>query len=142
MNQWDIDTRTDIYSLGATFYHAITGRYPFYRDSIYSAVMSHVSDPLLPPHKLIDIPIEVSELIQKMMEKNPNDRFQTVEEILPFLISFFSESVSESEDKQEVKDSLDPLVSFPGTITTMLIRAASNSSKLLKKRLVDADENM
>jgi len=41
-----VDLRADIYSLGATFYHVVTGRYPFEGDNILDVMLKHVREPL------------------------------------------------------------------------------------------------
>ncbi len=83
------DARSDIYSLGATFYHAVTGRFPFTGKSVYTLIMKHAKSPLEPPENLVNgIPHDVSAFIQKMMAKRPDDRFDSVEDMLPDLQQF------------------------------------------------------
>ena len=119
------DARSDIYSLGATFYHAVTGKYPFEGDSAYMIIMKHVHEPLVPTHDVVpEIPKQMSDLIEKMMAKKPEDRFQTVEDLLPDLLSFFLGSglYSVNEDLRPVNGSSSgPLY---GTKTRILFNVA------------------
>ena len=93
LNPSEGDVRSDIYSLGATYFHAVTGRFPFQAKSVNDMIMKHLNEPLIPPHKIkSEIPIDISNCIQKMMAKKPGDRFKSVEEILPDLMTFFLDS--------------------------------------------------
>jgi len=84
-----VDGRTDIYALGATFYHMICGRPPFEGDTPISVMFKHVGEPLTSP-KEIDrgIPEELCAIVEKMMAKKPDDRYQTCEEVLQDLMPF------------------------------------------------------
>ena len=133
-----IDVRSDIYSLGATFFHAITGRYPFLDKSAYGMIMKHVREPLTPPHEIVDdIPIAVSRVIEKMMAKKPEDRYPTIEHLLPDLISFFVDHSLESSSVFAAKPNftdesafgIDDTLNSSGSITRVLIRAAKQSLK-------------
>jgi eukaryotic-like serine/threonine-protein kinase len=81
------DHRSDIYSLGASFYHMITGRLPFNGKSSLEVLLKHTREKLTPPNEVIpSIDRGVSELIVKMMAKNPADRFRSYEELRDQLI--------------------------------------------------------
>ena len=84
----DVDTRSDIYSLGATFFHLLTGSYPFAGTSHYDTMRKIVSDPTPDVCEVIpEIPVEVKNIICKMMAKDPDERYQTIDELLDALYS-------------------------------------------------------
>ncbi|MCE9582710.1 MAG: serine/threonine protein kinase, partial [Planctomycetes bacterium] len=70
------DGRSDIYSLGATFFFLLTARKPFQADTPLSIIMKHVSEPLRPVRELSpDVPEAVQNVVAKMMAKKAGDRF-------------------------------------------------------------------
>ena len=79
-----IDHRSDLYALGATFFHLITGQPPFHRlKDIQDVMQAHRDDDPRDPRSLKpDLPLEVSLLIATALAKNPNDRFQSAVEML------------------------------------------------------------
>jgi hypothetical protein len=71
-----VDHRSDIYSLGATLYHMVTGQPVFEGDSHASVIYAHVHTPPRPPHELrLDVPPAVSAIIGKMLAKDPEQRY-------------------------------------------------------------------
>ena len=72
------DARADIYALGATLYHMVTGGPPFEAVSPFELMLKHVRDPLPPPEtRNPRLPAPVGEVIGKMMAKDPEQRYQT-----------------------------------------------------------------
>lgn len=86
-----IDQRSDIYSLGCTFYQLLTGQVPFRRDTPVETIIAHREDsvPILADH-LQDIPAQLEELFQSMVKKNPDDRIQTMAEVVKVLDEFLT----------------------------------------------------
>jgi len=79
----DIDGRADIYGLGATFYHLVTGRVPFMADDPSEVMRRHLKDQLIPPdHINTSLSAGVSEVIEVMMAKRKEDRYGNAEELL------------------------------------------------------------
>jgi hypothetical protein len=78
-----VDHRTDIYSLGATFYHAVTGQTPFEGNSHVSVIVSHVNDTPPPPHEIDEnLPRAVSAVISRMMAKEVEARYQSYDDLI------------------------------------------------------------
>ena len=76
-----VDIRSDIYSLGVTLYQMITAHVPFDGPSDYQVMTDHVSTPPpLPTSFAPSIPKGVENAVLKALDKNPDARFQTVEE--------------------------------------------------------------
>ncbi|MDT9295492.1 MAG: adenylate/guanylate cyclase domain-containing protein [Arthrospira platensis PCC 7345] len=73
-----VDHRTDFYSLGVTFYELLTGKLPFKYNNPMSFVHAHIAKKPQPPHLIKpEIPLIISDMILKLMAKNPEDRYQT-----------------------------------------------------------------
>jgi serine/threonine protein kinase len=78
-----VDARTDIYSLGATFYHLVTGRPPFGGHSAAEVMSKHMNEQLVSPQRRNNnLSDGISDLLMKMMEKDPDKRFQSMEELV------------------------------------------------------------
>jgi predicted ATPase/signal transduction histidine kinase/DNA-binding response OmpR family regulator/tRNA A-37 threonylcarbamoyl transferase component Bud32 len=72
-----IDYRTDLYSLGITFYEALSGRLPFQSSDPMEIVHNHIARNITPlSHVKPEIPITVSNIVSKLLSKNPVDRYQ------------------------------------------------------------------
>jgi eukaryotic-like serine/threonine-protein kinase len=77
------DHRSDLYSLGCTFYYLLTGHVPFEAGSILEKLRAHQSET---PRTIIayrsDVPVEVITVVSRLMSKRPEDRFQTGMELV------------------------------------------------------------
>ena len=79
----DIDFRADIYSLGATIYHLVTGRPPFDGDTPSAVMHRHLKDELIPPdHLNRELSAGISEIVELAMAKDKNDRYSSTEDML------------------------------------------------------------
>lgn len=79
----NVDHRADIYSLGCTLYVLVTGKPPFNGTTAVELMTKHAYEPLVPPeHIVARVPREVSEVIQRMMAKEADDRFQSMGEVI------------------------------------------------------------
>jgi serine/threonine-protein kinase len=93
----DIDGRADIYALGATLFHMVTGRVPFEASSPSEVMKKHLKEPLTPPdHINTALTAGISEVIEVMMAKDRDERYRNMEEVMA--------------DLQAVRDGRPPLV--------------------------------
>lgn len=89
-----IDTRTDIYGLGAVFYEMLTGKDPFYESTtVYEIIQAHIEKPPPPfmhanPDRLI--PPAVQSVIFKSLNKKSDERYQTIAEMQAALVEALS----------------------------------------------------
>ncbi|MGB7711459.1 MAG: AAA family ATPase [Microcoleus sp.] len=73
-----IDYRTDFYSLGVTFYELLTNQLPFASVDALELVHCHIAKQPTPPHEINpEIPLNVSEIVMKLMAKTAEDRYQS-----------------------------------------------------------------
>lgn len=73
-----IDSRSDLYALGATFYEMVTGTLPFTASDPMELVHSHIARQAVPPGERLDeIPGPVSAIVMKLLAKTAGDRYQT-----------------------------------------------------------------
>ena len=78
-----VDHRADIYALGITLLHLLTGKRPFDGESIYNIISSHVNKPLPSGEELgTRLPSALESVIRKMCAKSPDERYQDYETLL------------------------------------------------------------
>jgi serine/threonine-protein kinase len=74
---------TDIYSLGATLYRMVTGRFPFPGKTNKELMTGHVKGRLAPPVEHVpDLPRPLSNAIVRMMARNPGERYASIDRVL------------------------------------------------------------
>jgi eukaryotic-like serine/threonine-protein kinase len=78
----EVDPRSDLYSLGIVLYELLTGKTPFDGDTPVEIAMKHLSNAPKPPSKLRpDIPPELDMVVLRALAKNPDDRYQSADEM-------------------------------------------------------------
>jgi DNA-binding response OmpR family regulator/predicted Ser/Thr protein kinase len=78
-----LDLRSDIYSLGACFYHALTATPPFTGKDTDEVLSKHLNENLTPvKEKNPKVSAALGGIVEKMMAKDPNDRYQTYTHII------------------------------------------------------------
>ncbi len=79
----NIDQRADLYSLGATFYHMITGRVPFEAPTPSAVMHKHLKEPLTPPdHINTSLTSGCGSMIEMLMAKSADERYPSARELL------------------------------------------------------------
>lgn len=80
------DIRADLYSLGCTFYHVLTGQVPFSGGTVLQKIDRHRKETPRPPQQIRpEIPSELAAVINRLMAKRPEDRYQTPAEVAQVL---------------------------------------------------------
>jgi serine/threonine-protein kinase len=113
-----LDHRSDIYSLGITCWHALTGKPPFTGETALAVALQHVNN--APPSlakQRSDIPSALVTVIERMIDKKPENRFQTFRSIL-----------QELQTKGVALDSRSFLMAKPGA-------AALSARQMLQRAL-------
>ncbi len=79
----DLGPPADIYGLGATLYHMLTGRVPFEGRTPKEVMQSHLRKELTPPDQVVSgISEGAAEIVEMMMKKSPRERYQSAAELL------------------------------------------------------------
>ncbi|HTT68388.1 MAG TPA: protein kinase [Gemmatimonadales bacterium] len=128
-----LDGRSDVYSLGVVGYQCLTGHVPFDGEDSFSIGYKHIMEELPTP------PLETAEqrdlfaIIQRMMAKKPDDRFQTAEELVASLEGSGGVAAAMSADvATRPTESLRPLsgvATIASQATTPLPRASGSMPK-------------
>jgi class 3 adenylate cyclase len=79
----DVDPRSDVYGMGATLFHMLTGRPPFLAESALALTMRHANEPPPPLQKLnAAISDAVAQIVAKALAKQPEERYADAQALL------------------------------------------------------------
>ena len=79
----NIDHRADLYSLGGTLYHVLTGRLPFHAPSVLQIMKAHLDEELENPQDVNpDLSDGAVQIVVKLMAKSPDKRYQSANELV------------------------------------------------------------
>jgi serine/threonine-protein kinase len=77
------DERSDLYSLGVILFQLITGKLPYESDAPLAVILKHLNEPIPSVRALVpDVPENIEAIIYKAMAKDPEERYQTAEDML------------------------------------------------------------
>jgi serine/threonine-protein kinase len=95
-NAHEVDIRSDLYSLGCSFYYALSGRKPFDGATVVEIICKHLNEEPPPLEKeRPEIPSGVVTIVKKLMAKDPARRFQTPKELAAELAYWRSQAPKE-----------------------------------------------
>ena len=81
----NVDTRADLYAVGASLYYVLTGHFPYNGKNTMEIIQKHIKDPIPNPANLRpEIPVWLAQAVQKLMSKKPENRFRTAKEVVDF----------------------------------------------------------
>ena len=77
-----LDVRSDLYSLGATLYHCLTGRPPFQGKTNREILKKHIQEEAIPVATISGKETPLDAIVEKLLSKDPDQRFATAEQLL------------------------------------------------------------
>ena len=88
----DVDRRSDLYSIGVLFYHILSGRLPFIADTPTALMFQHVYEQPRPLSEVApQVANQLAAIVDKLLQKNPADRYQSARDVLTDLAAFRKE---------------------------------------------------
>jgi serine/threonine protein kinase/WD40 repeat protein len=109
------DSRSDLYSLGCTLYFLLTGKVPFGEGGVTGKLLRHYLDPVPDPRALRpEVPSAVSAVVQKLMAKAPDARYQTPVELADALAALLATEDLPAGDGTAVPATGPQTPSLPG----------------------------
>jgi len=98
-----LDVRSDIYSLGVTCYHMLSGKPPFTGETVLGVAMQHIKTPPEPLENVRrDLPPGLCRVVHRMLSKDPNNRYQNPAELLRDLRRLHAEHLADDEWPEEL----------------------------------------
>ncbi len=129
------DIRADIYSLGATFYFMLTGQTPFGEGTVAQKLIWHQTRQPRPLQSLrADVPSEVVAIVEKMMAKDPAQRYPTPEHVIEALVPWTQTPIA--PPPEEEMPALSPAMANLSDSQAQAVARASSSDTSPRPRSV------
>ncbi len=94
-----LDCRSDIYSLGVTAYHMLAGQPPFLADTPLAIALKHANEEPTPLHQCCPhIGPQLASIVHRMLEKSPEDRFQSGAELTSALQALTKDDIQSATE--------------------------------------------
>jgi eukaryotic-like serine/threonine-protein kinase len=121
LDSHSVDIRADIYSLGATFYFCLTGRTPFSEGTVAQKLIWHQTRQPKPIRQLRpEVPEGLVAVVEKMMAKDPGQRYQTPLEVAEALAPWTQTPITAPPEDEMPRLSLAAMGTGPGTDSSQL----------------------
>lgn len=131
----NIDQRADLYGLGATFYHMVTGKVPYTGKNPSDVMHKHLKSELVPPdHRNPELSAGCAQVIEMLLTKDPKDRYQSATDLIKDL-----ELIASGDPPYFAKRELDlkQVESLTGEIKPEIVKKDSGYEKARKERLTN-----
>lgn len=119
-NGLTVDLRSDIYSLGVSYYYALTGQKPFTGYSLTEIMMKHLHETPVSLLQLVPaLPSRLDTILKKMMAKEPTQRYHSMEQVIKELTSLLLKKNSDTQPLSMASTQSFPMPLPPRLNTTV-----------------------
>jgi len=128
----NVDIRADLYSLGATLYYLLAGR-PLFPEgrTAQKLVWQQIKDPVPITRLRAEVPEELAEVVHTMLQKRPNDRYQTPTEVFEALAPWAQDDVPPPDDSVMPKTPARVAVARQAAAGASAPRVSGSTSQIL-----------